>query len=57
MVEMRTNLCAYEGAYITINDEIEVYVKREKEGYVIDVYSQKVDGCIDTMTIWEDDYK
>ena len=57
MVKMATNLCMYEGAYIKINDEIMVYVKREKEGYVVDVYDVKEDECIDSITIWEDDFK
>lgn len=57
MVKMSTNLCMFEGAYIKINDEILVYVKREKQGYVVDVYDVKEDECIDSMTIWEDDFK
>lgn len=57
MVKMSTNLCMYEGAYIKINDEMMVYVKREKEGYVVDVYNVKENECIDSITIWEDDLK
>lgn len=57
MKEVKLNLCMFEGALVDVNKDIVVYIKREKEGYVIDVYSEEVDGCIDSLTIWEDDFK
>lgn len=39
---------------ILINEEMNVYVTKTPEGYVVDVYNIR-DEHIDSITIWEDD--
>lgn len=44
------------GQYFTVklNGEITVSIKRESEGYVIDVLGNQIDDVLNTMCIWDD---
>lgn len=58
VVEQNANMKVGQYASLIIDRKFTVQVKKEKEGYVIDVLSEdnsKDDDVIETMTIWNDE--
>jgi len=57
-IEQNANMKVGQYVSLVIDGKFTVQVKKEKEGYVVDVLSEdnsRDDDVIETMTIWNDD--
>lgn len=59
MKESHGNLSIYlseENSYtVSVNEDIDIVIKRNDVGYSVDVYSHKEVELFDTLTVWDED--